>query len=371
MADGSTQPVPRSDGSEVGDGEPAGAGSVRSRVRGREGSPAGAGMSDDFDSDEFREFLTDRRHRERGRGRGRGEEEDEWKGGGSTSKPPEWDGDSTPFQDWRSWLRDEQGGHRLLVAMGLPENFGDDTEEDLLSSLAKVTHHIRRDRQEGHRAFFNRREAMRRVSTHQVALPDAYKGFLVINALDLSEQDIKNMMNFNRGSIATKDVKEWIWKHETKLMAKEVGVEVNKTKAKTTSGASSTSPVHHIQADETLDYTDENEILETEAVLDGLNDEDEGDAEEGTENMDEEALDEREIREVLNTMYQKRTFSQSLKLKKAKELARGYCGWKGTGKDKGKSGKGKLARSMESNIAISMRSMKMDCRGRLPMSRRT
>ena len=91
MADGP------SDGS---DGEPAGAGSVRSWVGGREGSPAGAGMSDDFDSDEFREFLRDRRRRERGRGRGRGEEEDDWKGGGSTSKPPEWDGDPTPFQDW-------------------------------------------------------------------------------------------------------------------------------------------------------------------------------------------------------------------------------------------------------------------------------
>ena len=86
-----------------------------------------------------------------------------------------------------------------MAAMDQPENFGDDKEEDLLSSLAKVTYHIRRDRQEGHRAFFNNRweEAMRRVATHQVVLPDAYKGFLLINALNLSEQDIKNMMNFN------------------------------------------------------------------------------------------------------------------------------------------------------------------------------
>ena len=67
-------------------------------------------MSDEFDSDEFREFLQERRRRarERDRGRGRGEEDDEWKGGGSSAKPPEWDGDSTPFQDWlikaRLWL---------------------------------------------------------------------------------------------------------------------------------------------------------------------------------------------------------------------------------------------------------------------------
>ena len=61
------------------------------------------------------------------------------------------------------WLQDEQGGHRLLAAMDQPENFGEDKEEDLLSSLAKVTYHIRRDRTEGHRVFFNRwEEAMRR-----------------------------------------------------------------------------------------------------------------------------------------------------------------------------------------------------------------
>ena len=39
-------------------------GSTRSRVRGRDVSSAGAGMSDDFDSDEFREFLRNRRRRD-------------------------------------------------------------------------------------------------------------------------------------------------------------------------------------------------------------------------------------------------------------------------------------------------------------------
>ena len=127
------------------------------------------------------------------------------------------------FKHWAKnleWLQDEQGGHRLLAAMDQPENFGDDKEEDLLSSLAKVTYHLRRDRQEGHREFL----------THQVVLPDAYNGFLLINALNL------NMMNFNRGSNATKDVKEWVHKHETKLMAKEVGVDMNKNKGKTSTG---------------------------------------------------------------------------------------------------------------------------------------
>ena len=68
MADGSTQPVPRSDGSEAAEGEHAGGGSTRSQVRGRDASPAGAGMSDDFDSDEFREFLRNRRRQSIKRG---------------------------------------------------------------------------------------------------------------------------------------------------------------------------------------------------------------------------------------------------------------------------------------------------------------
>ena len=159
--------------------------------------------------------------------------------------------------------------------MDLPENFGDDREEDLLSSLAKITYHIRREKNEEHRIFFNRwEEAMRRVNSHKVELPDPYKGFLLINALNLSEQDIKNMMNFNRGSIATKDVKEWVRKHETKLMAKEVGIDPNKNKGKSSAGTSSTTPVHHMSVDDQVDYTDENEILE--AVLEELNDDEDG-----------------------------------------------------------------------------------------------
>ena len=231
--------------------------------------------------------------------------------------------------------------------MDQPENLGDD-KEDLLSSLAKVTYHIRRDRAESNRVFFNRWEdAMRRVTTHQVVLPDAYKGFLLINALNLGDQDIKNMMNFTRGSIATKDVKEWLRKHETKLMAKEVGIESMKTKAKATSGTSSATSMRHLNADENMDYHDEDEILE--AVLEELNDEDDGDLGEDGNEAEEDALDEHEVKEVLNTMYQKRTFSQSMKLKKAKELARGFGGWKGSGKEKGKGGKGKLVDQLKQN----------------------
>ena len=79
-------------------------------------------------------------------------------------------------------------------------------------------------------------------------------------------------------------------------------------------------------AEDQSDFQDENEILE--AVLEELD----GDAEnvlpEFDQDGEDEPMEEHEIREVLNTMFQKRTFSQSLKLKKAKELARGYGGWK-------------------------------------------
>eukprot|EP00913_Durusdinium_trenchii_P028227 g26462.t1 len=231
--------------------------------------------------------------------------------------------------------------------MNLPENFGEDRDEDLLSALAKITYHLRRERHEDHRTFFNRwEEALRRVSEHGVVLPDQYKGFLLVNAMALSEQDIKGLLNFTRGSIATKDVKEWTRKHETKLMVKEVGTDTQR-KGKTTSGTSSSSAVHRMTAEETGDFHDEDEILE--AVLEELDGDEDAVQPDGDQEGEEEPLEEHEIREVLNTMFQKRTFSQSLKLKKAKELARGYGGWKGSGKDKGKQGKSKLIDQMKQN----------------------
>ena len=394
-ADGRAQPVPRSDGSEDADGGPMSAGRREPRGRGADESPAGAGMSDDFDSDEFRGFLRMRRMRGRSHGgrRGddhgglRGEEDGEWKGGGNHSKPPEWDGEAIPFQDWLikarlwlattkvrkktqgpmilqglsgvafqtfkhwakdvEWLQNEDGGVVLLEAMNLPENFGEDRDEDLLSALAKITYHLRRERHEDHRTFFNRwEEALRRVSEHGVVLPDQYKGFLLVNAMALSEQDIMGLLNFTRGSIATKDVKEWTRKHETKLMVKEVGTDTQR-KGKTTSGTSSSSAVHRMTAEETGDFHDEDEILE--AVLEELDGDEDTVQPDGDQEGEEEPLEEHEIREVLNTMFQKRTFTQSLKLKKAKELARGYGGWKGSGKDKGKQGKSKLIDQMKQN----------------------
>ena len=71
-------------------------------------TPGGPGWSDGFDSDEYREFVRDRRRRSRDRDRGGPrEDENDWRGG-SKAKAPEWNGTSIPFQDWlikaKLWL---------------------------------------------------------------------------------------------------------------------------------------------------------------------------------------------------------------------------------------------------------------------------
>ena len=218
----------------------------------REGrtSPGDGESEDPFDSDEFREFLRTRRERQarggagrRGR-RGGGEESDDDRSTqrGSGAPPPEWDGQSQPFQDWLikanlwlattksrprtqgpmllqrlsgqafqsfkhwakdpAWLADPDGGRKLLDAMNQPEYFGEDKEEELLSALAKLTYHVKRNKDESCKAFFVRwDDCVRKVAEHKVVLPDRYLGFLLINALQLSDQDVKSMMAFTRGSI--------------------------------------------------------------------------------------------------------------------------------------------------------------------------
>ena len=156
---------------------------------------------DGFDSEEFRAWMRekDRRRKSDRRGRRRDDDDDsdDDRGGGHKGsgggQPPEWDGTTVPFQDWLikarlwlattrvkaraqgpmilqklsgqpfqsfkhwakdpKWLADEQGGNKLLQAMDTPEFFGEDTEEELLAALAKVTYHLRRHRDESCRQF--------------------------------------------------------------------------------------------------------------------------------------------------------------------------------------------------------------------------
>jgi len=271
----------------------------------------GPSDEDPFDSDEFREFLRSRRERQ-GRGvagrrgrRGGGEDSDDDRSTqrGSGAPPPEWDGHTQPFQDWLikanlwlattksrprtqgpmllqrlsgqafqsfkhwakdpAWLADPDGGRKLLDAMNQPEYFGEDKEEELLSALAKLTYHVKRNKDESCKAFFVRwDDCVRKVAEHKVVLPDRYLGFLLINALQLNDQDVKSMMAFTRGSIVMSDVKGWMRKHEMKLNAKEVGTE------RKTGKSNQTFLLNNNQDDE--DEADEEEIMALQSALQDL-----------------------------------------------------------------------------------------------------
>ena len=311
---------------------------------------------DDFDVEAFREWMRNRRASTRRR---RDDDEESRDGGGddhrsSSGPPPEWDGESISFQDYaikarlwlattkskprtrgplllqklskvpfetmkhlakdQQWMRSDTNGEELIEEMDRPENFGDDSEEDLLSALAKVTYHLRRGKEEQHRAFFNKWEqAMRKVREHRVVLPDKYVGFLMINALNLGETEIKALLNYTRGSITPPDIKEWVRKHETKLQVSQVGIE---KKPGTRAAA-----VNYV-SDEPYDQSDEEEIHAIESALRDLQDGEDGDSQ---ATSDQQVLEEHEAAEILNTFLQNRkTYSQTIKAKKQKELSRGY-----------------------------------------------
>ena len=245
----------------------------------------------------------------------------------------------TPFETMkhlakdRQWMESDRNGEELLEFMDLPENFGDDRDEDLLSALAKVTYHLRKNNNESHRQFFNRWEqAMRKVKEHGVTLPEKYVGFLLVNALQLSEGDIKALLNYSRGSISPVDVRDWIRKHETKLQLAHVGVD---RKSGSTSTKSSTASANYI-VNEPYDPEIEEEINMVEDALRDLQGDEDEDGEglgDGTGSGLESILEEHEAAEVLSTILQqkKKTYQQTVKAKKSKELSRGY------GKGRGKS----------------------------------
>ena len=230
------------------------------------------------------------------------------------------------FKHWArdgDWLQDDRGGYRLLEAMNSPEYFGDDQEEDLLASLSRITYHLKRGRDEQSRTFIARwEEALRKVKDHSVVLPEKYLGFLLINALGLNDLEIKSLMTFSQGSILPKDIKTWLRKHEMKLQSKDIGLDRDKK------NVMKSAAVHHVNYDNEA----EEDILLMEQALNELQGGEEHDEEPeiADEDGEEDLLEEHEAVEVLNTMLQgrKKTFMQSMKVKKAKELARGYGNWK-------------------------------------------
>ena len=229
----------------------------------------------------------------------------------------------TPFQDFKhlakdpAWLSDPGNAESLLKRMDSPEYYGDDQEEHLLASLARITYHLKRQKNETARQFLGRWEAAeRKVAEHKVSLPSLYRGFLMINALGLTDGEIKTLLTFTHGSIEPKDVKTWLRKHETKLQAGQLGNEA------TTRGKSTPAAVHAVETapNEMAEPSGEEEEIETmEAMLADLADEEEPREGPGVFEEDEAA-------EILAMMIKekKKTYSQSAQIKKDKELGRGY-----------------------------------------------
>ncbi|CAE7736839.1 unnamed protein product [Symbiodinium sp. KB8] len=229
----------------------------------------------------------------------------------------------TPFQDFKhlakdpAWLADPGNAESLLKRMDSPEYYGDDQDEHLLASLARITYHLKRQKNETARQFLGRWEAAeRKVAEHKVSLPSLYRGFLMINALGLNDGEIKTLLTFTHGSIEPKDVTTWLRKHETKLQAGQLGNEAANR------GKSTPAAVHVVETatNETVEPSGEEEEIETmEAMLADLADDDESKEGPGVFEEDEAA-------EILAMMIKekKKTYSQSAQIKKDKELGRGY-----------------------------------------------
>ena len=182
------------------------------------------------------------------------EEEDEHKGG-APGPPPSWDGTgvfedylikaklwlattkskpkmrgplllkaltSTPFETFKhyardtAWLADPKGAETLLDDMNRPEHYGDDRQEHMITAMSRITFHLKRAKGEHWRDYFARWEtAMRKVHEHQIRLPDAYEGFLLINGLQLTDNDVKALLNYSRGDISPASIKDWLRKSES------------------------------------------------------------------------------------------------------------------------------------------------------------
>ena len=79
---------------------------------------------------------------------------------------------------------------------------------------------------------------LRKLKEHSIELPAEYLGFLLTMALQLSNEEVKLLMNFTTGKLAPKDVKEWVRVHETDLDIKAMGTTLSPAGRKT-------AAVHH------------------------------------------------------------------------------------------------------------------------------
>ena len=227
------------------------------------------------------------------------------------------------------WLDDPTNGNFLLALMDTKEYYGEEERESMLAACSRLTFHLRRSKGERAQGFMLRwDDSARKVREKGVILPDDYLGFLLVNALQLTSEQIKLLLNYTRGSLKVSEVKAWLRVHETDLDMSTLANEKKK----------STSEVHALDNDPQgllpdQDYNpDDEEVPEegAEILLNAL-------AEMSGED-DEEALTEiteSEAKEVLMTMIRdkpkNRTFQGAMKAKKNRDLARGF----GAGRDGG------------------------------------
>ena len=213
--------------------------------------------------------------------------------------------------------------------MDTREYYGDDSREDMLNCLGKLTYQLKRNKGEGQRDFCARWEnAVRKVKEHGVQLPPEYLGFLFIMALQLSPEEVKLLMNFSKGSLHVTDVREWLRVHETELDFKISNKEAIKTTDK--KGIDLAEHVDDSLDTPEIDEADsEYEVLMAAAEELGLDP--------ATSAPDEEIFEESDAKEILATMVRdhvqgkgrgksggKRTFQQASRMKKTKELSREY-----------------------------------------------
>lgn len=78
----------------------------------------------------------------------------------------------------------------------------------MLAACSRLTYHLRRAKGEQAKNFTLRwDDAVRKVREKGVTLPGGHLGFLMVNALQLSSEQTKLLLNYTRGSLQVADVK--------------------------------------------------------------------------------------------------------------------------------------------------------------------
>ena len=84
-----------------------------------------------------------------------------------------------------SWLSASDNGETLLAKMNTREYYGEDSREDMLNCLGRLTYQLKRSKGE--------------------------------NSIQLNLEEVKLLMNYTKGSLHVTDVKDWLRFHETEL----------------------------------------------------------------------------------------------------------------------------------------------------------